>query len=31
VRFLLAEDIDAVVARAGQLWDFVVNRTSSGE
>jgi hypothetical protein len=30
-RFLLAEDVDAVVERAGLLWDFIVNRTSSGE
>jgi hypothetical protein len=30
-RFLLAEDVDAVVARASVLWDFVVNRTPSGE
>ncbi|HUO63031.1 MAG TPA: alpha/beta hydrolase domain-containing protein [Terriglobales bacterium] len=30
-RFLLGEDVDAVVARAGLLWDFIVNRTSSGE
>jgi len=30
-RFLLAEDVDAVVARAGLLWEFIVNRTPSGE
>jgi hypothetical protein len=30
-RFLLSEDVDAVVARAGLLWDFIANRTSSGE
>ena len=30
-RFLLAEDVDAVVARAGLLWDFIVNRTPPGD
>jgi hypothetical protein len=30
-RVVLGEDVDALVARAGLLWDFIVNRTSSGE
>jgi hypothetical protein len=30
-RYLLAEDIDAVVERAGQLWEFIWNRKPSGE
>jgi len=29
-RFLLTEDIDAVVERAGLLWEFIWNRNSSG-
>jgi hypothetical protein len=29
-RCLLAEDIDAVVARADLLWEFIWNRPSSG-
>ena len=30
LRFLLTEDIDAVVERAGLLWEFIWNRNSSG-
>jgi len=29
-RFLLAEDVEAVVERAGALWDFIRDHRSSG-